>query len=154
MGEPSWNILELHRAHRRAVPEAELAARAARLATVLDGLGLREGDRKSDMTISGGVNVYPTEIDAVIQEHPGVADCAMFGVPDDEWGECVHASVQLEPTANAEGDVIRGHCRARLADYEVPRFVELAGELPRQTSGEIYERKLRETYWVGRDRRI
>jgi len=110
------------------------------------------GDRKADMIISGGVNIYPAEIEAVIHEHPDVADCAVFGVPDEEWGEAVYAVVELVPGATLDSQALRAHCQASLANYKVPRSVDFAHTLPRQPSGKIYKRKLREPFWAGRAR--
>ncbi|HVN02333.1 MAG TPA: acyl-CoA synthetase [Caulobacteraceae bacterium] len=111
-------------------------------------------DRANDMIISGGVNIYPAEIEAELHRMPGVADCAVFGVPDDEYGEAVHAVVQ--PTAGVtltEGEV-RTFLREHMAGYKVPRQVEFHADLPREDSGKIFKRKLREPFWEGRERRI
>ncbi|MGE0046904.1 MAG: acyl-CoA synthetase [Hyphomonadaceae bacterium] len=111
-------------------------------------------DRAKDMIISGGVNIYPAEIEAELHKMPGVADCAVFGVPDDEYGEAVHAFVQ--PAAGAslnEGDV-RAYLRERIAGYKVPKRVDFATDLPREDSGKIFKRKLREPFWEGRAARI
>ena len=112
-------------------------------------------DRKADMIISGGVNIYPAEIEAVLHSHPAVADCAVFGIPDDEWGEAVHAVVELESGASTLGiDEIRRYCAKHLAGYKVPRSVETVARLPRQPSGKIFKRKLREPFWKGRETKI
>ena len=111
-------------------------------------------DRKADMIISGGVNIYPAEVEAVLHEHPDVADCAVFGIPDDEWGERVHAVVQLEPNAGVGEGELLVYARERLARYKVPRRIEFLPVLPRQPNGKIYKRKLREPYWQGRDKAI
>jgi long-chain acyl-CoA synthetase len=111
-------------------------------------------DRKADMIISGGVNIYPAEIEAVLHEHPEVADCAVFGVPDDEWGESVHAVVQLEPGSNLGDAELLAYARERLARYKVPRRIEFMAELPRQPNGKIYKRKLRDPHWAGRETAI
>jgi long-chain acyl-CoA synthetase len=114
-------------------------------------------DRKIDMIISGGVNIYPAEIEAVLLAHPAVGDAAVFGIPDDDWGERVHAVV--EPTAGqapgtALGEEILDHCRRALAKFKCPRTIEFTDELPRDPSGKLYKRKLRDPYWVGRERSI
>jgi len=111
-------------------------------------------DRQNDMVIAGGVNIYPAEIEAVLITMPGVADCAVFGIPDAEFGEVVAAAVQ--PTANAALDEaqVRAFLRERLADFKVPRVVAFHDELPREDTGKIFKRRLREPYWAGRERRI
>jgi long-chain acyl-CoA synthetase len=111
-------------------------------------------DRRSDVINSGGVNVYPAQIEAALLEHPAVADCCVVGVPDDEWGELVHAVVQpVQEDALTADDVI-AHCRSRLAGYQVPRGVEFEPELPRTETGKLARRVIRDRYWAGRDRRI
>jgi long-chain acyl-CoA synthetase len=111
-------------------------------------------DRKSDMIISGGVNIYPAEIEAELHKLPEVADCAVFGIPDDEYGERVHAVVALKlGQATTEAD-IRAALRSRLSGFKVPRSIDFAAELPREDSGKIFKRKLREPFWAGRRSRI
>ncbi len=111
-------------------------------------------DRRADMVISGGVNIYPAEIEAVLHAHTQVADCAVFGIPDDEWGEALHAVVQTENGATLTLDELKAYCAEHLAGYKVPRSIELAEDLPRQPSGKIYKRKLREPFWRDRETRI
>jgi long-chain acyl-CoA synthetase len=114
-------------------------------------------DREASTIISGGVNVYPAEIERVLAEHPAVADVAVFGVPDDEWGESVKAAVQLAPglaPAPALADAILAFAREHLAGYKVPRSVDFEAELPRTPAGKLYVRRLRDRYWKGRARRI
>ena len=114
-------------------------------------------DRQSHMIISGGVNIYPAEVEAVLGEHPAVADVAVFGVPDDEWGESVKAAVELAPgnePGEALAEAILAWSREKLAGYKVPRSIDFETALPRHASGKLYLRKLREPYWSGRDRRI
>jgi fatty-acyl-CoA synthase/long-chain acyl-CoA synthetase len=111
-------------------------------------------DRKKDMIISGGVNVYPAEIEAVIYAHPSVHDVAVIGVPSDEWGEAVHAIVVPHAGhALAETEVL-AWCRAHLAGFKLPRSVSFAAEIPRNASGKILKKVLREPFWAGRDRRV
>ncbi len=114
-------------------------------------------DRKSHTIISGGVNIYPAEIEAVLQEHPAVADVAVFGIPDDEWGEQVKAAVELlpgrEPTPALAAELI-AFARTRLAAYKAPRSIDFEATLPRTPAGKLYVRRLRDPYWVGRERRI
>jgi long-chain acyl-CoA synthetase len=114
-------------------------------------------DRKSHTIISGGVNIYPAEVEAVLQRHPAVADVAVFGVPDDEWGEQVKAAVELRPGYQA-GDALAAEliafAREHLAAYKVPRSVDFEDALPRHTTGKLYTRLLRDKYWKGRARSI
>ncbi len=106
-------------------------------------------DRKNDMIISGGMNIYPAEIEAALEQHPGIFDVAVFGIPSDQWGEQVHATVVLTPGASlAEADVI-AYAREHLAGYKCPRSVSFAAELPRTGSGKLLKRKLRAPYWAG-----
>jgi len=114
-------------------------------------------ERRSHTIISGGVNVYPAEIEAVLQEHPAVADVAVFGIPDDEWGESVKAAVELRP-GFAAGDALARElldfARQQLAGFKVPRSIDFEAELPRFPSGKLYLRRLRDRYWSGRERQI
>jgi acyl-CoA synthetase (AMP-forming)/AMP-acid ligase II len=107
-------------------------------------------DRKKDMIISGGVNIYPAEIEAVLYAHPQVLDAAVFGIPDDEWGERVHAIVQAKPGEFIDLDELRAFAEPRLANYKRPRDYELRDELPRTDSGKLLKRVLRDEYWQGR----
>jgi long-chain acyl-CoA synthetase len=111
-------------------------------------------DRKSDMVISGGVNIYPAEIEAVLITMPGVADCAVFGIPDAEFGEALAAHVQPDNGAPLERDAVRSFLKERIADYKVPRVVEFSEALPREESGKIFKRRLRDPYWQDAGRRI
>ena len=106
-------------------------------------------DRSANLVISGGVNIYPAEIDAILLEHPAVADAAAIGVPDEEWGEAVLAVVELQPgveALDALRDDLLEHCRARLAHFKCPREIAFVDALPRADNGKIYKRRLRETY--------
>lgn len=111
-------------------------------------------DRSKDMIISGGVNIYPAEIEGVLHRMPGVADCAVFGVPDDEYGEAVHACVQPQPGASLGDEDVKAYLRGHLSGFKVPRSVDFRAELPREDSGKIFKRKLREPFWAGRETRI
>lgn len=114
-------------------------------------------DRTSDVIISGGVNIYPAEIDAVLLTHPAVADVATVGVPNSEWGEEVKSVVELregfEPSTLIAGELV-AYCRQRLAPFKCPRSVDFAEKLPRFETGKILRRVVRETYWKGRERKI
>ncbi len=107
-------------------------------------------DRKRDMIISGGVNIYPAEIEDALHRHPAVEDAAVFGVPDPEWGERVHAAIQLRPGRHASEQELVDFCRAHLADYKAPREVSFHEDFPRDTAGKLVKRLLREPYWAGR----
>ena len=111
-------------------------------------------DRASDMVISGGVNIYPAEIEACLQSLRGVRDCAVFGIPDEEFGEALAAYVEPDGGAELSAEAVRGHVRARLAAYKTPRVVEFSDSLPREDTGKIFKRRLREPYWAGRERAI
>jgi long-chain acyl-CoA synthetase len=106
-------------------------------------------DRSANLIISGGVNIYPAEVDAVLLEHPAVADAATIGVPNQEWGEEVKAVVQLKPGIAATPELaaeLIAHCRERLAHYKCPRSVDFSDALPRLDNGKIYKHRLREMY--------
>jgi long-chain acyl-CoA synthetase len=111
-------------------------------------------DRKRDMVISGGVNIYPAEIEAALHAVPGVHDCAVFGIPDEEFGEALMAVV--EPQAGVTLDIadIRAQLKTSLADYKVPKHLEILKQLPREDSGKIFKRRLRDPYWERAGRRI
>lgn len=104
-------------------------------------------DRKRDMVIVGGVNVYPAEIEAALAAMPGVRDCAVFGVPDAEYGEALMALVQPLEAGTVAVEAVRAYLKERIADYKVPRLIEFRDELPREDSGKIFKRVLREPYW-------
>jgi long-chain acyl-CoA synthetase len=121
----------------------------------LDAEGyLYVADRKSDMVISGGVNIYPAEIEAALLTMPAVADCAVFGIPDAEFGEALAAAVQLRDGQRASAEQIQAFLRERIANYKVPRVVTFHDSLPREESGKIFKRLLREPYWAATGRRI
>ena len=114
-------------------------------------------DRKIDMIISGGVNIYPAEIEGVLAAHPSVVDVAVFGVPDDEFGEQVKAAIQLAPgvtwDAGVEASVV-AHAREHLAGYKVPRSFDVVEQMPRSEAGKLLKRQLRTPYWEGSGRSI
>jgi long-chain acyl-CoA synthetase len=114
-------------------------------------------DRKIDMIISGGVNIYPAEIEAVLVNHPAVLDAAVFGIPHDEFGEEVKAVVELAPGAEPSDRLaadITAYARERLAGYKVPRSIDFTDEFPRTETGKLVKRELRDPYWAGRERVI
>lgn len=115
-------------------------------------------DRKSDMIISGGVNIYPAEIENVLITHPRVADVAVFGIPNPEWGEEVKAVVELLPPKRANQQQLRAELLkfldGRVARYKIPKSIDFMDELPRDPNGKLYKRRLRDPYWVGRQRAI
>jgi long-chain acyl-CoA synthetase len=114
-------------------------------------------DRKADMIISGGVNIYPAEIEGVLITHPKVRDVAVFGIPDDDWGEQVKAVVELQSDAApsvALVEEIRGFLGDKLAKHKIPKTIDFVEALPRDPSGKLYKRKLRDPYWQGRERQI
>jgi long-chain acyl-CoA synthetase len=114
-------------------------------------------DRKIDMVVSGGVNIYPAEVEAVLAAHPAVADVAVFGVPHVEMGEAVHAALALRAghgwSDELEAD-LDAYCRRELAGYKRPRSYEVHDELPRSEAGKLTKRQLREPWWSGTDRAI
>ncbi|CCD88475.1 putative acyl-CoA ligase [Bradyrhizobium sp. ORS 285] len=111
-------------------------------------------DRKRDMVISGGVNIYPAEIEAVLHAVPGVHDCAVFGIPDAEFGEALMAVVEPQPGVTLDTGEVKARLKASLADYKVPRHIEIHGQLPREDSGKIFKRRLRDPYWERAGRQI
>ena len=111
-------------------------------------------DRKSDMIISGGMNIYPAEIEAALERHPAVQEVAVFGIPSEEWGEAVHAVVVVRPGASITSEVLAAFGREHLAGYKVPRTVSYADERPKTGSGKILKRSLREPFWRGRTTRV
>jgi len=114
-------------------------------------------DRRADVIISGGVNIYPAEIESALVIHPAVGDAAVFGIPDEEWGEQVKAVVELAagvtPGPERERELI-DFCRERLAAYKCPRSIDFVAALPREPTGKLLKRKLRDPYWAGASRVI
>ena len=106
-------------------------------------------DRSANLIISGGVNIYPAEVDAVLLEHPAVGDAATIGVPDQEWGEQVKSIVEVQPGVEPSDELaaeLIEFCRARLAHFKCPRSVDFIDTLPRHDNGKIYKRRLKEQY--------
>jgi long-chain acyl-CoA synthetase len=114
-------------------------------------------DRKIDMIISGGVNIYPSEIEAELLKHPQIADAAVFGIPNEDWGEEVKAVIEPAPGVVADAalaDAILAYCAANMAKYKCPRTIDFVTSMPRDPNGKLYKRKLRDPYWAGRERAI
>jgi long-chain acyl-CoA synthetase len=111
-------------------------------------------DRKRDMVISGGVNIYPAEIEAALHSLPGVHDCAVFGIPDEEFGEALMAVIQPAADTTPDLDEIRAGLKAVLSNYKVPKHFEIRSSLPREDSGKIFKRRLRDPYWQNSGRSI
>lgn len=114
-------------------------------------------DRAKDMIISGGENVYTSEVENAIYAHPAVAEAAVFGIPHEEWGETVHAEIVVKPNSELTSDELIESCRQLIAGYKVPRSVALRSAddpLPKSGAGKILKREMREPFWVGRDRQV
>jgi long-chain acyl-CoA synthetase len=111
-------------------------------------------DRAKDMIISGGENIYSVQVEDAIAQHPAVLECAVIGVPDEEWGESVKAFVVLKPGQTASGPDITEAARRHLASFQKPRSVEFVGKLPKAPTGKILKRELRAPYWPERDRQV
>ena len=111
-------------------------------------------DRIKDMIVSGGENIYPAELEGVLAGHPAVADVAVIGVPDDKWGETVKAIVVKKPGSELSEDELIDWSRDKLAGFKRPRSVDFIDVIPRNPSGKILKRKLREPYWAGATRQV
>ncbi|GAB3627979.1 long-chain fatty acid--CoA ligase [Pandoraea terrae] len=111
-------------------------------------------DRKKDMIISGGFNVYPSEIEQVIWAHPAVQDCAVIGVPDEKWGEAVKAVVELNAGQSVNAEELVALCKEKLGSVKAPKSVDFVPALPRSTVGKVLKKDLREQYWQGLERKI
>jgi acyl-CoA synthetase (AMP-forming)/AMP-acid ligase II len=111
-------------------------------------------DRLKDMVVSGGENVYPREVEDILDEHPAVFASAVFGVPSERWGEAVHAHVVLRAAGASSADELVAHCRGRLAAYKVPKQIDIVDDLPRNATGKVLKRELRARYWPDAERSI
>jgi len=109
-------------------------------------------DRKTDMIISGGENIYPREIEDVLKFHPAVSDCAVFGVPDERWGEAVKALIVLKTGNVVSAEEISQHCGKHLAGYKRPKFISFVEDLPRTSSGKVMKKQIRDEYWTGKEK--
>ncbi len=111
-------------------------------------------DRKNDMIISGGMNIYPAEIEAALEQHPEIYDVAVFGIPSEQWGEAVHATVVRAPGSSLTGEEVTAFARGHVASYKVPRSVDFTDELPRTGSGKLLKRQLRAPYWASQTAQV
>eukprot|EP00456_Euglypha_rotunda_P034350 TRINITY_DN26498_c0_g1_i1.p1 TRINITY_DN26498_c0_g1~~TRINITY_DN26498_c0_g1_i1.p1 ORF type:complete len:172 (+),score=26.78 TRINITY_DN26498_c0_g1_i1:88-603(+) len=111
-------------------------------------------DRKRDMIITGGFNVYSTEVENVLLAHPAILDCAVIGIPDDKWGEAVTGVVELKGDCSATVPELLDHCRRALGGVKAPKHVEIWETLPRSAVGKVLKRAIRQTFWDGRERAI
>jgi acyl-CoA synthetase (AMP-forming)/AMP-acid ligase II len=111
-------------------------------------------DRRKAMLVSGGFNIYPSEIEATLAQHPAVYEVCVVGVPDDHWGEVVKAVVVLRQGQQASEEEIIAFCKDRLADFKKPRSVDFVAELPKNSNGKLSRKDVRERYWQGRDRKV
>ena len=111
-------------------------------------------DRKKDMIISGGFNVYPSEVEQVIWSHPAVQDCAVIGVPDEQWGEAVKAVVELNPGQSVTAEELIALCKARLGSVMAPKSVDFIASLPRSPVGKVLKKELRKPFWEDVQRKI
>jgi long-chain acyl-CoA synthetase len=143
------------------MPEATAAAivdgwlHTGDLATVDEANYIYIVDRAKDMIISGGENVYSIEVENALYTHPAVLEAAVIGIPDEHWGEAVHAVVVLKPGMQASAEELINHTRTQIAGYKVPRSIEFFTEaLPKSGAGKILKRTLREKYWAGQSRNV
>ncbi len=111
-------------------------------------------DRLKDMIVSGGENIYPTEVENALFAHPAVVEAAVFGIPDDKWGEAVKAAVVLKPGHSASEEEIIQFTREKIATFKAPKSIDFIEMLPRNTAGKVLKRQLRAPYWEGRDRAV
>ena len=111
-------------------------------------------DRASFMIISGGVNIYALEVEAAIEQHEGVAEAAVIGIPSDEWGESVHAFIVPRPRWRPDAGEIEAFLREHIAGFKRPRSIEFRAELPHSGAGKVLKRELREPFWEGHERRL
>ena len=112
-------------------------------------------DRLKDVIITGAENVYSVEVENALAEHEEIMEAAVFGIPDDRWGEAVHAVVTVRPGSHVSPDELIVHCRGRIAGFKVPHGIELRSEpLPKSGAGKVLKNRLREPYWASRDRRV
>jgi len=111
-------------------------------------------DRIKDMIVTGGENVYSVEVENAVAKHAAVMQCAVIGIPDDQWGELVHACVVPYSGASVTLDELQQHCKSMIANYKVPRSLEIMESLPMSGAGKILKKTLREKHWAGRNRQV
>ena len=111
-------------------------------------------DRKKDMVISGGFNVYPSEVEAVLYEHASVADACVFAIPDDKWGEAVAAHIVLKPGQAADLERLNLFCAERLGGFKRPRHIEFVDALPKNPNGKVMRKSVQAPYWAALDRKV
>lgn len=111
-------------------------------------------DRLKDMIVSGGENVYSTEVENALNRHPGIGQCAVIGIPDERWGERVHAVVVRRSGSDVAAEDLAEHCRKLIAGYKCPRSYEFRDSLPMSAAGKLLKKDLRAPYWAGRERSV
>jgi long-chain acyl-CoA synthetase len=111
-------------------------------------------DRVKDMIISGGENIFSREVENAVHTHPAVRECAVIGIPNEQWGESVHAVVVLRSGMSAAAESIIEHCRTLIAGYKCPRSVEIRSELPTSAAGKILKNELRKPHWATRSKAV
>ncbi len=111
-------------------------------------------DRLKDMIVTGGENVYSVEVENAVAQHPAVLQCAVIAIPDDRWGELVHVCIVVRPGASVAIEELQAHCKERIANYKVPRSLQIVDALPMSGAGKILKNKLREPFWAGRERKV
>ena len=110
--------------------------------------------RKKDLILTGGENVYSTEVEHVLYEHPAILEAAVIGVPDENWGEAVKAVIVLKPGAHVSEDDLIQFCKSRMAHYKAPKSIDFVSELPKTGTGKISKKSLRNKYWQGYEKRV
>jgi acyl-CoA synthetase (AMP-forming)/AMP-acid ligase II len=111
-------------------------------------------DRKNDMIISGGYNIWPSEVENVLYQHPAILEAVVIAVPDDRWGEAVKAVVVLKSGEDAIQEDIITFCKEHIARYKAPKSIDFTDSLPKNSAGKILRKKVREKYWIGQTRRV
>lgn len=111
-------------------------------------------DRKKEMIISGGYNVYPLEVEQVVLSHPAVQDCAVVGVPDPKWGEAIKAVIELKPGYSVTSEEIIALCKSRVGSIKAPKSIDFVETLPRSPAGKVMRKNVRQRYWEGQQRRV
>jgi acyl-CoA synthetase (AMP-forming)/AMP-acid ligase II len=159
IGEIAGRGPQLMRGYWNLADESAIALRGGWMHTGDAGIVDEDGyvyvqDRVKDMIVSGGENVYPRIVEEALFAHPAIADAAVFGIPDEKWGEAVKAAVVLRDGQSVTEEEIIEFCRGTLGGYQIPRSIDFIAELPRNPTGKVLKRELREPYWVGQKRRV